>query len=205
MKKSVLFLGAFLMCLMLASCGPEESLFSLDTGDDRIFDERLLGEWRLRGTRVAKSDDSRLIFRRGEDATTYQILWTGAERKNHGAYLLSAHLVRLGDSLFIDIGTPSMDKLTDSEMPKSGKIPFPFIECHLFGRITIDKKNMQMDLLAGDWVEEQVKTGTLPLAFVKTPHGLVITATTVELRKFALEHAEDKEAFSDSESFYRSK
>lgn len=205
MKKSALFLGAILVSLILASCGPENSLFPLFTKEDQVFDEQLLGEWRLRGDEKAGPEDSRLIFRRGKEKATYEVLWTGPEQETQGGFVLFAHLVRLGNSLFIDFGTPDPEKMADSGKAKFGEYPFPIIECHMFGRIVIDKKSAQIDLLADIWVENQAHAGELALATVKTPDGTVIAATTEELRKFALEHAEDTEAFSNKEYLYRSK
>ena len=46
---------------------------------------------------------------------------------------------------------------------------------------------MRFDFLSDDWFKEQAKAGKLPLATVQTPNGLVISAATEELRKFALE------------------
>ena len=64
---------------------------------------------------------------------------------------------------------------------------------------------MRFDFLSDDWFKEQGKAGKLPLATVQTPNGLVISAATEELRKFALEHAEDMEAFSEPYSLSRTK
>jgi hypothetical protein len=112
---------------------------------------------------------------------------------------VAAHLVRLGDYSFIDFGTPNMDKR------KFREIRFPTIESHLFGRIHLEKGSVRIDLLNDDWVKEQSQAGKLPLVVVQTAQGLVISASTEELRKFALEHAEDKQAFSDSYSLSRTK
>jgi len=50
-----------------------------------------------------------------------------------------------------------------------------------------------------------VKAGMLPLPTVQTADGPVISAPTEELRKFALEYAEDTKALSEHYSLSRSK
>jgi hypothetical protein len=62
-----------------------------------------------------------------------------------------------------------------------------------------------MDLLSDEWVKQQHKASKPLLDFVQTADGPTISASTEELRKFALEHAEDKEAFSEPYSLSRTR
>ncbi len=49
MKRYLPFLAAIALVLVLAGCGPADSLFPLFVGGEKEFDERLLGEWRIQG------------------------------------------------------------------------------------------------------------------------------------------------------------
>ena len=64
---------------------------------------------------------------------------------------------------------------------------------------------MRIDFLSDQWTKDQAKAGKLPVTSVTGPQGQVVSATTDELRKFALAHAEDTEAFSEAMVFQRKK
>jgi len=64
---------------------------------------------------------------------------------------------------------------------------------------------MRIDFLNDKWVSDQAKAGKLALVTVKTPNLVILAASTEELRKFALEHADDKGAFSENFAFQRKK
>ena len=64
---------------------------------------------------------------------------------------------------------------------------------------------MHIDFLNDKWVSDQTKAGKLTLASVTTSDGIALSANTEDLRKFALEHAEDQDAFSEVFAFQRKK
>ena len=187
------------MIFFMAGCGPADSLYALFTQDDKVFDEKLLGKWRWQESEEPQEEDGALIFRRGEDAKTYEVELISATAEKEANMIMSAHLVSLGDCLFIDFGTPDLAKV------KFHKIPFPIIEGHIFGTIATEGKKIHIHLLDDDWVQKQAAQDKLTLGWTKTPQGVVLTAPTPELRKFALEHVHDRQAFSDREEFYRQK
>lgn len=188
------------LVLLLAGCGPASSLFPLFIGGDKEFDERLLGEWRFQETASFKhgEDSYRMVFRKSADGTEYEVTLFDFDVKGMNV-ATAARLVRLADFLFIDFGTANADKR------KFREIPFPAIESHMFGRIQLAKDSVRIDLLDDDWVKKQNEASKLALAIVQTADGQVISASTEELRKFALEHAEDAKAFSDPYSLSRTK
>jgi hypothetical protein len=186
--------------IWLAGCGPAGSLFPLFVNCDKEFDERLLGAWRFQDGAPFKhgEDSGRMVFRKSVDSSEYEATLYDFDEK--GVDLaMTAHLVRLGNYLFIDFGAPDMDKRKFSE------VPFPTIQSHMFGRIQLEKDSVRFDLLNDDWVREQNETGKPTLAIVRTADGLMISATTEEMRKFAAEHAEDSNVFSDTYSLSRTK
>jgi len=184
----------------LTGCVPEDCLFGLAGASDREFDERLLGEWKMQSGPEFKPGEqsARILFRRSGDDPEYET--TVFDFDEHGTNIVcTGRLARLGTALFVDFGT------RDADEHKYAEIPFPGIEAHIFGRIYIDKNSVRIDFLSDDWVKKQATAGKLTLATVETKDGLVISAPTEQLRKFALEHAEDAEAFSESFSMIRSK
>jgi hypothetical protein len=200
MKRHLSSVATFALVLLLAGCGPASSLFPLFITGDKEFDERLLGEWRMQAEASFKHGEKsgRMVFRKSADGTEYEVTLFDSDEKGMNL-ALTARLVRLGNFSFIDFGTADADKR------KFREIPFPAIESHSFGRINLEKGSVRFDFLSDDWVKEQGKAGKVALATVQTPNGLVISATTEELRKFALEHAEDTEAFSEPYSLSRTK
>ncbi len=198
MKRYLPFLAAIALVLVLAGCGPADSLFPLFVGGEKEFDERLLGEWRIQGGASFKhgEESARIVFRKSADSTEYEVTLFDEKGKN---LALTARMVHLGNFSFIDFGTP------DANKRKFREIPFPTIESHFFGRIHLEKGSVRLDLLSDDWVKEQGKAGKPTLATVQTADGPAISASTEELRKFALEHAEDTEAFSEPYSLSHKK
>jgi hypothetical protein len=200
MKRQLSFALAALLVAMLAGCAPENSLFGLAGASDKEFDERLLGEWKMQSGPEFKPDaqSGRIVFRRSGDDPEYEV--TVFDFDEHGMNIVcTARLVRLGSTLFVDFGP------RDAEKHKFAEIPFPILESHIFGRIRIEKNSSRIDFLSDDWVKKQATAGKLKLSTVEAEDGLVISAPTEELRKFALEHADDAEAFSETYSLGRSK
>jgi len=200
MKRYVFSGATIALVLLLAGCGPASTLFPLFVRGDAEFDERLLGDWRMQNdasfTHGAKSE--RMVFRKSADSKEYEVTLFDFDEK--GVNLaLTAHIVRLGNFTFIDFGTPNLDER------KFREVPFPLIQSHFFGRIYLEKSSARFELLNDEWVKEQAKAGMLSLPTVQTAYGLVISAPREELRKFALEHAEDTRAFSDHYSLSRTK
>ena len=200
MKRHISSAVVISLVLLLAGCGPASSLFPLFNKNDKEFDERLLGEWRIQGQAVFKpgAESGRMVFQRSGDSAEYEVTLFDFDEKGMNV-VCTGRLTRLGSILFIDFGSPDTDK------HKFAEVPFPMIESHIFGRIHLEKNSVRIDFLSDEWVKKQGKAGKLPLASVQTRDGLVISASTEELRKFAVEHAEDTDAFSDPYSLSRTK
>jgi hypothetical protein len=208
MKNIFLFFVAIGLVLALAGCGPVMSLFPLRTAEDKLFDEQLLGEWRQVDpdkqktiSNEAAGDEHRWTFTRAGDGSGYdvKVLWTDKKKKD--GLISSAHLVQLGNFLFIDFQGYS------GEEDGFGYHPFPVVNAHMLARIRLQaaQKSLRIDFLKDDWIRNQIKAGKPVLATLDTDENLLVTATTQELRKFALAHAEDTEAFSEGYSFERVK
>jgi hypothetical protein len=208
MRKIAKAISLILVCALFVGCAPQDSLFPLFVKSDRVFEDQLLGEWIVqKGTAVKPDEKSgRAIFQTSGDAVSYEI--TLPDFDEHGEKLISAgRLVRLGSYLFIDVGSPEMGT------EKNPSFPYPAIEGHVIGRVYLEKDKLHIDFLSDQWVSDQAKAGKLPLSSVRImdqtirsiPDRIVLSATTEELRKFAMQHAEDKEAFSETFAFQRKK
>jgi len=182
------------LALLLVACEPQQSLFPLATDDDKVFDKQLLGEWKIwSGTEFKPDEKPGLITFSAvpDDAYVYDVQIPGFGK---GTLTSRARLVKLGDSMFIDFEAPDLDQFPN--------VPYPILESYVFGRLSLSQDQARIDFLNDEWVQNNIKAGKLPLAFVPTQNP-VLSASTAELRKFALEHAEDHEAFSEIYSLMR--
>ena len=193
MFKTSSLVATLVLVSVLAGCAPQDSLFPLFTQQDKLYDKQLLGEWQIRTQTDAEQDPGEkpafVIFSAGESENSYDVKIPKFNDAG-GTMRATAHLVRLGAYLFIDLETPNADRFQD--------VSYPAIEAHIFGRLALGGDTARIDFLNDDWVTEQVAAGKLGLAYVEGPSGTMLSADTAELRKFALEHAEDHEAFSES-------
>jgi hypothetical protein len=185
------------LALLLVACEPQQSLFPLATDDDKVFDKQLLGEWKIWSGTDLKADQKPGLITFStvpDDAYTYDVKIPGFGDNGKATLISRARLVKLGDSVFIEFDTPDLDK--------SAQLPYPLLESYVFGRLSLNKDQARFDFLNDEWVQNNIKAGKLPLAFVPTQNP-VLSASTADLRKFALEHAEDQEAFSEVYSLAR--
>jgi hypothetical protein len=195
MKRLFSLCSIVAMVFLLLGCGPEESLFPLFTRTDTLLDQKLLGEWRIWNGKEVKAAEkpAHIVFSPSASGDRYEVRLT--ELNAEGATMVSeAHLVKLGDCLFIDFGTPNMDNWR--------QVPYPAAESHVFGRLFLEKDQARIDLLSDDWVKKQIDAGKLPLRFLPLS-GDTLSANTEELRKFAMEHAADQEVFSETFNLVR--
>lgn len=203
MSKLVRLFLPIAVCLLLAGCAPQDSLFPLFLKSDQVFEEGILGEWIVQGgTQEIKPDEKsgQVTFQRGAEDGTYDIAVLLDIEAEDGATLASTgKLVHLGSYLFIDLSSP------DLERRKNAIVPYPILESHVFGRVQLERDKMRIDFLSDKWVSDQAKAGKLAVAAVRTPNSVILSASTEELRKFALDHADDKDAFSESFAFQRKK
>jgi len=197
MKPWLCLAVAVAFAVLLVGCEPQISLFPLFTQDDKVFDKQLLGEWQIwSGTELKPGDTpGSIIFSASKEAYTYDVRIPNFD-EDHRTLSSEARLVKLGNYVFVDFGTPDVDKLP--------QIPYPAVEGHAFGRLTLEGDKGRIDLLNDEWVKDSTKAGKMSLAF-QDASRVVLSAGTSDLRKFALEHAEDHGAFSQTYTLARKK
>ena len=189
MKRLVCFVVLAACGVLLLGCEPQVSVFPLFTPQDALFDKQLLGQWQIWSGKELKADDTPgvIVFSTSQEAHTYDVKIPNFD-EHKDTLVTAARLVKLGDAIFIDFGTPNIDHLP--------LIPYPAMEGHVFGRLTLAGDKAEIDLLSDDWVKDEVKAGKMPLPFYDASK-LVLSANSQDLRKFALDHAEDSKAFSE--------
>ena len=193
MNRIRLILGAIVATVALCGCAPEGSLLSLYSKDDQAFEEQLLGEWKLQDGADAKPDGdfAPMLFEKGADGMSYLVTTSNLDGKGL-TVVSSSRLVRMGNVLFIDFGPRDLE---ESQPP--ARVPFPTLQIHFIGRVRFEGSQIHLDFLDDSWTSKQAKAGQLLLPTVETESGTMLAAKTEELRKFALAHAEDEEAFSN--------
>jgi hypothetical protein len=184
------------LALLLTGCEPQVCLSPLYQNGDTLFDKQLLGEWQVWSGQESRAGDTpgTIVFSAANEAYTYEVRIPNFDPQGKSTLFTEARLVKLGDAVFIDFGTPNSDKLS--------VIPYPMIEAHAVGRIVLNGDKAQIDLLGDDWVKDSIKDGKMPLAFQEAPNR-VITASTADLRQFAMHHAEDRQAWSEAYTMER--
>jgi hypothetical protein len=180
--------------LFLGGCSPIKCLFPLYADSDKLFDGTLIGEWRTAPDKnqndegPGATENERWIFQKTQDHLSYDCSQVQLGKK--GAVWSTVKLVKLGDALFVDFEPgPAFP-----EGPQD--LSYPRIDAHTIARIWLDKDVVRIRFLDEKWAFKQIHDGKFSLSHVETPTDLVVTATTEELRKFATEHADDKDAFS---------
>src|SRR5260370_34617850 len=72
MRRTAFFLVTVVLATIVAGCAPEDSLFPLYTKDESLFNERLIGVWRMQESPTEpKAEDSYVIFSDGKAKATY--------------------------------------------------------------------------------------------------------------------------------------
>jgi hypothetical protein len=188
-------LVAVLLCL-LAGCEPQKSLFPLATDQDKVFESQLLGQWKIwTGTELKPGEKPGIItFSKYNDPYIYDVRIPNFGDDGSTTLTSRAKLVKLGNVLFVDFEAPDLDKLP--------RFPYPAVESHVFGKLSLENDKARIDFLSDDWVQDNIQAGKLPLAFVPL-QGPVLSASTTDLRKFAQDHAGDQKAFSEVMSLAR--
>lgn len=206
MKKTLLFLAVIGLASALVSCAPQMTLFPLHTPEDKVFDEQILGEWRQvdpeeqkAQTSEAEKSESIWTFARGKDGLSYDVKVLWIKGKGNDGLLSTARIVKLGNFLFMDF------QGRGEEDTNFGFYPFPVVNTHIIARIRADQRTLRFDFLSDDWITGRSKAGKPALATLDVEGQLLVTATTAELRSFALAHGEDTEAFSERYEFVRAK
>lgn len=174
-----------LVVLLLAGC-VVTSINPFHDPADRVTDPDLVGDW----------------YQKKEDGSKDKDLWRFAEAQDKGYRLTiktdkgepeyDAFQFKLGSYRFLDC--------VDRARPENG------VPVHYLLRVYQTKPTLKLAFMPIDWMEKKLKEDPKllrhtwvqpPLGETNSKPALVLTAETAELKKFLLEHADDKGAFTD--------
>ena len=184
---------ALLFLFLLANCGPPLSIHPLYTDKDVTFDPALLGTW----ADPTDKNGSPLVFERGGN-NSYKAIVRLNDNTNVDE-IFEVHLVKLNGRLFLD-AVQRKNRISGQEADIGIAVP-----AHIVARVSIEKNSLQLNLLDGDWIKRELKSGRTSISHEEIGNDLVITASTPELQKFVLGHADDEEAFGASSPLQRKK
>lgn len=167
-KESIL---SYLLLVLLGGCVP--SLHPLYTDETLIFEEKLIGKWSEKG------NDTIWEFRKaGENKYEVRVFDSGSGGRFEG------HLVNLEGELFLDLYPEELDM--DDDFYK-----LHFVRAHTFLRVSQLDPNLQLAMMNPDIIEDEPNV----LKHERTDDSMVLTASTEELQKFMINHANDANAF----------
>jgi hypothetical protein len=172
------------VAMSVASCVP--SLNPLYTDDDLIFDPALVGVWGEEN----KAEET-WAFEKSE-GKAYKLVYTEKGKKGE----FKVHLFKLSGTMFIDLfpTDASLDQVND--FYKGHLVPV-----HTFARVTQIEPTLQMAFLNPKWMEELAAKDARVIEHKKIDEDrILLTATTKDLQKFVLAHANDKDAFGEEPS-----
>jgi hypothetical protein len=187
--KKILF---YLLAALLGGCVPVMSLHSLYTKENVVFEEKLLGTW------VDDPNSPETIWeftRIDKTKKEYKLIISDDENKK-GSFV--AHLVKLEDSLFLDVFPDEFP--CDTEDPNKTDWlynVFFLVPVHTFIKIDSIEPQLKMRLTDDDKMEELLKEDPNAVKHTLMEDRLILTASTEELQAFVLKYADDSRVFPD--------
>ncbi len=165
-----------LVSFLFLGCIP--SLHPLYTAHDLLYKTALIGTWQ-------DDDGDTWTFTHQKDKT-YTLIYT----EDDAPAAFDAHLVQLGDFLFLDT-YPKEPEI------KNNYYLFHLVAAHLFARVWFEQDSIKYALLSVKWLEQQFDYDPEILAHEDVDNSFVLTASTTDLQKFMLQNADNTDAFSD--------
>lgn len=135
MKKIILFSAFTSVCVFVGCYVP--SLHPLYTKQDLLFNPNLLGQWI-----DCKNEKSQWIFSQKEEKSyTLRII-----QDDKRTFALIVHLLKVGDTYYLDLFPDTDDATNDSFILKS------MLPIHTFIRIRQMAPTLEMDMMNSQWI-----------------------------------------------------
>ena len=176
---------------IVTGCVP--TLNPIYTDKDLIFDPALLGTW--------GSDDPRekWVFEKTNEKS-YKLKQTDSEGLTAE---FDTRLVRLGDYKFLDLIVTNID---EKYIKLNGFAAFSLVPAHLVLQVHELRPKLKLSAMNPDWVKEWLDKNPKSLEHRKLGDDrYVITASTKELQKFVLQHADEEGLFAGPHELTREK
>lgn len=159
----------------------------------------LLGNW------TARTDLSGSWRMQELPSHTYRLLASAANSDNSNRPAFDICVAHLGGNLFFDATFRPMQPDGQKPVLRENDDDVFWMPLHLIGRLDIDGNALHFRLLSEDWLQEEWQSGRLQLPSAENDDGeKFLTASSKQLKEFAVRYATDAEAFSYSEDFARS-
>lgn len=160
---------ALLGLALLAGC-ITQSIHPLHSSDTVVFDERLLGSW---------TDDDAVWTFTADGAGGYRL----EHRDDDGLVVAEAQLVRLGETLFLD--------LQARELPAGASELYSALQLPLHTLFRVDElgESLKTSVFNPRWLEEHLAADPAAIAHTVADGRVVFTAGTEELQRFFHAHA----------------
>ncbi|MDD5458291.1 MAG: hypothetical protein PHF37_02730 [Phycisphaerae bacterium] len=182
MKRKLIFAA---ILISLAGCLP--SLHPLYTKDTTIFDPNILGTW--------KESDNTWKFEKSTSKDSYKLLLRMGKEESE----FDAHLVKIGNKLFLDF-FPGEPDINENDF-----YTFHLVPTHTFARVYDIDPNLVIGFMDSEKIVKMLKTdpNLIKHEFPEDYDGVVLTASTQELQKFAAKYADDPNVFKPGEPLIR--
>lgn len=168
------------LLLALTGCIPM-SLNPIHTADVLVDDDRLVGVWG------------------GSEENAWTIVHDGhgryrmTARENDATYEYEAHLIRLEDTLFLDLKIQSGPNYPDDIYQ------LQLVPAHTFFKVVLTENSLRLDSLNIDWLVERADRGRLYATHVRIDEFdnlPVFTCSPKRMQRFLRRWAHDEEAWS---------
>ena len=193
--KKLLF---YLLAALLGGCVPVMSLHSLYTEENVVFEEKLLGTW----LEDPNEPEATWKFKRIEEPNNAYNLVLSDEEGKKGSFV--AHLVKLEDSLFLDVFPDEFP--CDTDDPNKTDWPynvFFLVPAHTFLKIEQIEPTLKMRIMDPDNLKEMLENDPNLIKHEIVQDRPVLTASTKELQKFMKAHADDEGLFGEPSKMKR--
>ena len=162
--------------MLLTGCIP--SLAPLYTDRDAVSDARVTGTWTIKNNTMTVT----------ADGNGYKVVYAADENPAHKLNF-TAHLVKLGSALFVDLFPEPPEDLAC----------YPCMPMHMFGKVTIQSNTLKVDLFDPGWFNGMAKEGKITMEHAAIGNDYVLSAKTAEVQAFVLKYANDPKAFVESD------
>ena len=186
--KALVLPSFVLFCLVLSGC-TAYSIHPLYTSEDAVVEPGLEGTW----IEADKKDPSEFCLQKS-GAHEYSMVLSGPDSKIVQNY--NVNLVRLGDQLFMDM--VFKDQTIDGTKIDD---PLGVLATHIILKINLTGDELAYATLDGDAIKKQNSWESLPLEYTVLDESMLVTAQTVDLRRYLSVHAYG--VFSDYEHLTR--
>jgi hypothetical protein len=190
------FVISLLIVLPLTSCVPQLSLQAWYGEKDLVLEPGFTGNWLLLDTDNKPQSDQGWKFVQDLDKG-YTVSFEDPEQPGvREAWEL--RLFRVNGQLYADV-VQLTSKFKDTDLAEN------FIPGHMVGTVKLDGDKISMRFLDDEWTAKAVKANAALIKHEMLADSAVLTASSAELRDFALAHAGDDKAFALNFNFVRKK